>query len=830
MGLDFSRLGKRSAAETSTDPRAIFSALPGRKSKYSYPHAGQSEVWEQWLERRNDPDLLIKMNTGAGKTVVGLLILRSCLNEGVGPVVYLCPDPNLSEQVQREALDLGLAVTDDPGSALFQQSKAILVTTIRRLVNGMSVFGVTGQSRPHIELGTVLVDDVHACLATVEDQFTLRIPYGHDAYAKVFDLFREDLTGQSAPSTQDLADHFGYPALEVPYWAWIDKQSSVLEALQPHRLEDAFKFAWPLISECLQLCRVGIATDEIEMKPAIMPMHRIPSFVGAKRRIYLTATLPDDSILVTHFGARPAPIASPITPKRADDLGDRMILTPLETHPDATEEEVQRLVRSLADGHNVVVIVPSRRRADAWRPIANRVLDKDNIEGGVIELQSGKYVGLVVLINKYDGIDLPGDACRVLVIDGVPEAYSPLERVDAITLADSEALSSRQIQRIEQGMGRGVRSSTDYCVVVLLGARLTQRLNSAGGYARLSPATRAQVALSRQMAEMLHGKPLAALRAVIDQCLTRETTWATASRDALAGVVYDAGGAVAESAIALRQGFDAAEVGKARAAHDLVQAVVDKTEEPKLRGWLKQQAAAFLHRANAVQAQKLQGSAQSDNRALLKPRAGVEYERLQGSADQGARAATYLSARYGNEIDFQLGLEAVIDDLRPDPSAAAVEKFEQAVQDLGWHLGFEAQRPERDNGRGPDVLWKIGDLTFLVIECKSGVETLFIAKNDANQLSGSIDWFGSEYDRTGKAIPLMIHRVSKLHDVARAREGMRVMTFEKLDELRDAVHRFARALASKGAYRDAELVREQLEALGLGGRGFADRWTSEPRS
>ena len=30
------------------------------------------------------------------------------------------------------------------------------------------------------------------------------------------------------------------------------------------------------------------------------------------------------------------------------------------------------------------------------------------------------HVGLVVLINKYDGIDLPDDACRVLVIEGLP--------------------------------------------------------------------------------------------------------------------------------------------------------------------------------------------------------------------------------------------------------------------------------------------------------------------------------------------------------------------------------------------------------------------------
>jgi hypothetical protein len=231
-----------------------------------------------------------------------------------------------------------------------------------------------------------------------------------------------------------------------------------------------------------------------------------------------------------------------------------------------------------------------------------------------------------------------------------------------------------------------------------------------------------------------------------------------------------------------------------REAHDLIQGIVAKTDEPRQRGWLKQQGAAYLHAADAVQAQRLQVSAQTDNRALLKPRAGVEYERLNGTSDQSTRAATFLTNTYGNELAFQLGLRSIIDDLAPDPSSAAVEKFEQAVRDLGEHLGFETQRPERDTGRGPDVLWKV------VIECKSGVETEFIAKNDAAQLSGSIDWFRSMYDSTCQAVPLMIHRVSKLHAKAAPREGMRVITFDKLEGLREAAGKFARALASKGSF------------------------------
>ena len=142
-------------------------------------------------------------------------------------------------------------------------------------------------------------------------------------------------------------------------------------------------------------------------------MHRVPSFAEAKRRIYMTATLADDSVLVTHFNADPKSISTSIIAKAADDLGDRMILTPLETHPGTRADQIQAFLRNQAERHNVVVIVPSRRRAEAWQTVADLTLDSSTIHAGVQALQAG-HVGLVVLINKYDGVDLPGNACRIL--------------------------------------------------------------------------------------------------------------------------------------------------------------------------------------------------------------------------------------------------------------------------------------------------------------------------------------------------------------------------------------------------------------------------------
>ena len=52
------------------------------------------------------------MNTGSGKTIVALMILQSCLNEGVGPVLYVVPDKYLVKQVMEQASELGIKVVD----------------------------------------------------------------------------------------------------------------------------------------------------------------------------------------------------------------------------------------------------------------------------------------------------------------------------------------------------------------------------------------------------------------------------------------------------------------------------------------------------------------------------------------------------------------------------------------------------------------------------------------------------------------------------------------------------------------------------------------------
>ena len=87
--IDFNKLRQKLNNTNSIKPVEIFSAL-SRSNKYAYLRNVQSEVLEQWFEKRTSKDTIVKMNTGSGKTTVALLILKSCLAEIKGKPFMLC--------------------------------------------------------------------------------------------------------------------------------------------------------------------------------------------------------------------------------------------------------------------------------------------------------------------------------------------------------------------------------------------------------------------------------------------------------------------------------------------------------------------------------------------------------------------------------------------------------------------------------------------------------------------------------------------------------------------------------------------------------------------
>ncbi|EEP75285.1 helicase c2, partial [Micromonospora sp. ATCC 39149] len=486
--------------------------------------------------------------------------------------------------------------------------------------------------------------------------------------------------------------------------------------------------------------------------------------------------------------------------------------------------------RTVSQQHNVVVLVPSKRQASVWTDEADLTVSKaEQITAAVDRLTRG-HVGLVVIINRYDGIDLPDQACRLLIVDSLPFAYNGIERREAIALRDSEAMVTRQLQRLEQGMGRGVRSRDDRCVVLLLGSRLIQLLAHPEYADRMSAATRAQLDVSRKVAARLEGSDVEALQQVITQVIDDDPGFRKLSREALVGITYSPA-SVSPSAIHLRAAYNSAVGNRPAEAAAHAKAAVDAARssgDSPLAGWLGETQATYLHSLDPVAAQKALTDAGRLNTAVLKPRGGMEYDRIGAPSAQAQQASTYLSERYLTGHDLILGMDAMMADIEWDKERTP--EAEAALAELGLHLGFTSQMPERDYGIGCDVLWNVGHHAYWVIEAKTGAEAPLVWKHHINQLGGSVNWCHKEYGGGADVVPIMVHPSHVIEQAGTPPLNTRVINAQKLRGLKAAVRRFARAIASSDKPADVE---KQLTALKLDAGSFIASYTQlayrEPR-
>lgn len=820
--IDFKKLSSKLSSNL-IEPRDIFMSLPTRDKRYEYPRDVQTEVWKQWFEMRNQTDCIIKMNTGSGKTVVGLLILQSCLNENVGPAVFVVPDNYLVNQVCGEAKLLGIEVTTDADDISFLRKRSILVTNIQTLVNGKSKFGM--RSANNIDIGSIIIDDVHACLATIENQYTVRIPSTDLAYDEILGLFEKSLKKQSENKFSEIVDiKDPYQSMLVPFWSWQEQIKNVYAILNKQVNKEYTDFNFPLIKDCLSLCECMVSAKEVEITPPSIPIHKIKSFINAKRKIYMSATLADDSSFVTGLNVSPDDIIKIISPEKANDIGDRLILFPQVMNKKITDDDIKRKLHELSLEHNVVVIVPSYYRAEYWRDVSDAELSSLNLLDGIRRLKN-EHVGLVVLINKYDGIDLPDDACRILVIDGLPNMRSWYDSYEQNATPSNKRLCSEQIQKIEQGMGRGVRSNTDYCSVVLMGRRLADVLYTSSGYDYFSQATKAQFELSEQLWEQLDGDcTIDDIMELTEYSISRNRDWISISKECLSEISYPTTPCFDSCAVAERNAFEYAVRLDYSNAIKMLQNESNRTSDNALRGLIKQKIAKYINFINPEEAQQILLSAHTNNMLLLNPIQGIQYQKTQNTIAQSQFLMQVVNERKLTGNNYIIKVNSLLEKLVFQPDT--YKQFESALKDISFLIGIPSYRPEDECGKGPDNFWDVGNSEFFVIECKNGTITDKINKHDCNQLNGSINWFESLYAMSScVCYPMMIHNSSVFEYACSPSPNVKIMTPDLLESLKRNIENFATNLILPENWGNIAEIDRLLRQFNLCGKNIYDKYT-----
>lgn len=825
--LNFNKLLEDTLSSEVVNPIEIFDLLPEKDEKYEeLLRPAQQRVLETWFnEFRENPNTVIKMNTGTGKTVVGLLMLQSYLNEGKGPAIYIVPDNYLVEQIIKEASDLGINVTKDSKANDFRKGESILVTNMHTIINGRTGFGV-GEIKKSI--GSIVIDDAHACMKVAKSQFSINIPRTNDIYDKFFNIFSDCMKEQSESRYLEIKEGDKNSQQLIPFWEWQNNSSRVLGILHEKRNDDSEEnkslfFNWPLLKDNLELAECIITGQKLIINLDFIPIDVIPSFDDCPHRIFMSATIEDDSILVSHFDLESTQIENCITPGKANDIGERMILIPQELNPKITEDELKGYYKYLSSNVNVVILVPSDFRSNYWRDVADVVVSSKAEMNSTVDKLKKQHVGLVVLINKYDGIDLPKSACEVLVIDGMPDVRSEIEKYEQIALKGSREVIKDTIQRIEQGMGRGIRSKEDYCVVFLMGNSLVQSLYSNEAKKMFTEATQMQLQLSRNLDKQLKGSTLKEIHSnAVLSCLTRNPEWVKLSKATILKLKYNSKNSFDDVVIKQRKAFNDAKNRDYKGAMEKIQEVINSTTNNNHKGFLKYKYARYENFVNHVSAQQTLMSAKKINNHLLHPVNGIVYQKLQfDNIPQVNKINQFNSYNYRDTNEYLLGFNALIDKLHFEEFSANV--FEQAIKDLGEHLGFISQRPENDFRKGPDNMWaSINNICF-VIECKNEATSKTICKDYCNQLNGSIVWFEETYPALSTFTPIMIHPNTKFDYAASPDSRIRIINKEKLELLRGRLREFASQVAQSNY--DFSTVAGLLKAFKLEPELFIREYT-----
>lgn len=824
MIINFDKLNADSNLDPILDPKQIFDVLPNKSKKYEeYLRDVQSTVLGKWFaDYRDKRNTVLKMNTGSGKTVVGLLILKSYLNESKGPAVYIVPDNYLVEQVIKEANDLGIPVTKEPRSSEFLKGKEILVTNMHRIINGRSVFGVEEVKQ---NIGCMIIDDAHACIKVAESQFSISLPRDSEPYNNLLTIFEESIKQQSETKYLEIKDGEKGSQQLIPFWDWKQNLDQVRHILHQNKDDSSLKdlfFNWPLVKNNLELANCIIAGNEVLISLEYLPIEIIPSFDECQHRIFMSATIDDDSILISHFNIDKTEIETAVTPQNANDIGERMILIPQEINPNLTEDQLKSYFKYLAKNYNVIVLVPSTYRAKYWEDSADLIVREGTDLIETIEKLKSQHLGMVVLINKYDGIDLPKTACEVLIIDGLPDVRSEFDKIEQIALRGSKQILKNTIQRIEQGMGRGIRSKDDHCVVFLMGNSLVQNFYQQDARTIFTEATQKQLELSQHLSSQMQNASLNDIDSVVNLCLKRDSNWIETSRSTLVKVKYHDKNHFEDLIIQEREAFNQAQIRDYTKAASIIQNLVNEVSDTKHKGYLKFKLAKYENFYNAVNAQQTMKSAKRLNNQLIHPIEGIEYEKVQfKNIPQANNINEYLLQTYSNTNQFIITFNAIIDKLIFAPHTSHL--FEQALKELGEHLGYASQRPENEFRKGPDNLWGSATNHYFVIECKNEAYTETISKEYCNQLNGSIVWFEGKYPGIVDFTPILIHPSNKFERAASPDPNIRIINRENLESLRRNLREFGKQVAA--ANYETNTISRLLKTFNLEPALFREYYT-----
>lgn len=799
--VDFSKRLNKKKIEKKVNPIDIYETVD-RKSDTGPLRPAQTEILESWYnQRKEERDLIVKLHTGEGKTLVGLLILQSVINSNEGPCLYVCPNIYLVSQVCAEAEKFGIGYCTIGKEGIpndFISGEKILITHAQKLFNGLSIFGINNS---FTKVGTIILDDSHTCIDTIKDAFSISIDKKENTnlYNSLVSLFEDDLREQGEGSFLDITYGNYDTLLTVPYWSWYDKKSEVLEILSKHNGDNQVKFSWPLLKDSIEHYTCYITSSKIEISPYYPNVNDFPTFSKAQHRILMSATTQDDSFFIKGLDFNINSVQNPLVTTRQKWSGEKMIIVPSLIHDNLDRDLiVTKFSQASFKRFGGVALVPSTRKAHQYKAAGAVIADSQNIVEEIDKIKNKNFEKLLVINNRYDGIDLPDEACRILIIDSIPYFNSLSDRYEEVCRPSSEIMNKRIAQKIEQGLGRGVRGEKDYCVIIIIGSDLVKFIRSIDSRKYFSAQTKKQIDIGLSIAEMTkedeaeeNQNHFNIVLSLVKQSVDRDESWKQYYVDEMDSIIdYTTKSSLYEKLAIEREIEKDFLLNDYESACEKLQEYIDKYCSDELeKGWYLQQLARFYYKTNRIMSNDMQKAAFKNNNQLLKPKSGIAYKKVSYiNQNRLAKVRDFL-VQFQNYGELQLATNEILDNLSFGINS---NKFESSLQKVGEMLGFISQRPDKDIRKGPDNLWCGVENHYFIFECKNEVSDNReeINKHEAGQMNSHCAWFKSEYGDNVSVSRFLIIPTKNLSYQADFEHDVKIIRKGKLRDLKRNIKHF----------------------------------------
>lgn len=823
------------------NPEALFRDLARLDHGPKHLWAHQADILRDYLNHQHDADLAIELPTGAGKTLVGMLVgewRRRTLGERV---VYLCPTLQLARQAVADAQAAGISVVDLTGTnwgwdandrLAYTQANAIAVAHYKAVFNSNSQLD---------DAGLLVFDDAHAASSAIADTWTVRFDHGTTAYDEIVTLLAPGLPGTAAARLLS-ATHDQTMRSEgflVDPEIVSGNLAKLTQTIDTQAQRSAAKYPWRMLRDSVDACSVFVSADEVIVRPLLPPTNSHSPYTAPKQRLYLSATIGAGGELERAFGRRRITRMAVPAGWDARGTGRRFFVFPQLTNEFARADDDAAAGQALAEfvsalmktAGRSLLLTPSNYALEQYRqllvPAGYKTVTASDVEATLVPFTSEPQA-VLALANRYDGIDLPDEHCRLIVLAGLPVGADPQEKFYTTLLGAKRVLQERTRTRFAQGAGRATRNASDRAVVVVLG----QPLIAFAGDKDVQEGTHPEIRAELEIGIRNSGRrPAADVETAIHQFLAQDPDWNNliepeirSLRDMYAAAEDAADTKALQTAapyeiLAMEAAWRGNFGDAVRQAERAIQALSGGAElRPYQALWnyiaahwarlatgtdasFASQAEALMRAANAAASR----TTWMPNRRLVDGTSATP----QSDSSRLDELACAGIISYAKSFSKPRALTRAITDMKENLSQREASRYEKGLVSLGKLLGADAHKPDEE--ARADAVWRWSDEIWVAWEAKSEAKDANdISADDIRQANTHLRAASADLDEEippGSRI-FLVSGKSTIHDPARALAANE-LSFALLE--------------------DVQQIAEQVEAvwMSLQGRLLSDAESAE---